>query len=221
MYPQAAWPTHKALHNWKYCIRRGKVLVVCSLFTLTCSAAPRVSSGDIRCLGAMHGGDDILVLRQDRAKEMPPFRWTGELRPYRIGPTRTVGHTLRPAPLSPAPAYPFFYSPPSSMCQSTHSRARIADAQVPSDVVKPDYAADGTPYSEEESRQQRMGMPPPPPLFIYMYPLPALVSCQLPPCGYRASRHSRSKPHPPYRFGSAHQISEGDRRPPDRLSAGT
>mmetsp|Transcript_17957 Transcript_17957/g.50260 ORF Transcript_17957/g.50260 Transcript_17957/m.50260 type:complete len:372 (-) Transcript_17957:191-1306(-) len=45
-----AWPTHKALHNWKYCTKRGK----------------------------------------DRSNDMPSFNWTGELRPYRIGPKREV-----------------------------------------------------------------------------------------------------------------------------------
>lgn len=34
-------------------------------------------------------------------------------------------------------------------------------AQVPAHIVRPDYAADGTPYLEQESRQQRNGAPPP------------------------------------------------------------
>eukprot|EP00873_Tetraselmis_striata_P025893 jgi/Tetstr1/446157/TSEL_003559.t1 len=70
-----AWPTHKALHNWKYCTSRGR----------------------------------------DRSKDMPKFPYTGELRPHRIGPTR----------------------------------------KVPEHVPRPDYAVDGTPYSEQESKQQR------------------------------------------------------------------
>lgn len=50
-----------------------------------------------------------------RSAVMPPFAWTGDLRPYKIGPPR----------------------------------------QVPDTIPRPDYAADGVPRSEVESRQQR------------------------------------------------------------------
>ncbi|GBF95512.1 methionine aminopeptidase 1A [Raphidocelis subcapitata] len=52
---------------------------------------------------------------RSRAATMPAFNWTGDLRPFKIGPPR----------------------------------------QVPEHIARPDYAADGTPYSEQESRQQR------------------------------------------------------------------
>jgi methionyl aminopeptidase len=52
-----------------------------------------------------------------RAAAMPAFEWTGELRPYKIGPPRAV----------------------------------------PASIPRPDYAADGVPHSEVESKQQRNG----------------------------------------------------------------
>ncbi|CAG9462337.1 unnamed protein product [Pedinophyceae sp. YPF-701] len=51
-----------------------------------------------------------------RAKVCPDFKWTGALRPHKIGPTR----------------------------------------EVPSEIVRPDYAEGGVPYSEIESKQQQI-----------------------------------------------------------------
>lgn len=72
---------------------------------------------------------------QDRSKDMPPFPWTGELRPYRIGPKREVG-------TSSPPAAPFF----SPLVLSFHApkTGNLRSRGFPSPPFNPRFPAVGS-----------------------------------------------------------------------------
>ena len=76
---------------------------------------------------------------QGRSLQMPPFAWTGELRPERIGPMRQVPAVPSHASILLAPVVYAMLTP---------------HTQIPEHIPRPDYFVGGEAVSEAESRQQ-------------------------------------------------------------------
>lgn len=90
---------------------------------------------------------------------MPDFKWTGDLRPARIGPMRPV----RPAGSSITSrergAWPVAAAWRDGYCVTRLLLLSVlpSSSQIPDHIPKPDYYATGYPASEMESRQQHQG----------------------------------------------------------------
>ncbi len=177
---------HKVTNAWMYVTNRGQVCLSCPCLCslLPIGGLPKCFVSNMQYLMCCSQPNKCITVMQKRSATLPRFDWTGPLRPELVGPTRQASvmmlllhcasHIADREQASSAARGPSLSTDTPllvllSFCALCHKRAKKTSdnleccviwrmpLQIPESIPRPDYANDGIPQSELQSRQQHTG----------------------------------------------------------------